>query len=93
MDFKPKKSRSLSIRKGKIDEYVCFKVAIQVISRISQEPWKMIRFIPERRFIGRSESLDLKKASLGLQATDKCDLPGKYKVGVSSLYFVATPRT
>ncbi|GFN77911.1 reverse transcriptase [Plakobranchus ocellatus] len=42
MSFKPKNSRSLSIRKGKLDEDFCFKVANQEIPRISQEPVKSI---------------------------------------------------
>ncbi|GFO30016.1 collagen alpha-1(iv) chain [Plakobranchus ocellatus] len=37
MSFKPKKSRSLSIRKGKLDEDICFNVASQDIPRINQK--------------------------------------------------------
>ncbi|GFR70068.1 reverse transcriptase [Elysia marginata] len=37
MKFKPKKSRSLSIRKGKIEEAVTFTVAEQQIRTVSQE--------------------------------------------------------
>ncbi|GFO48358.1 reverse transcriptase [Plakobranchus ocellatus] len=52
MSFKPKKSQSLSIRKGKLAEGVCFKAASQDIPRISQEPDKNLgRWydkIPER---------------------------------------------
>ncbi|GFO36928.1 reverse transcriptase [Plakobranchus ocellatus] len=40
MEFKPKKSRSLSIRKGKVDETTTFTVAEQHIPTVSQEPVK-----------------------------------------------------
>ncbi|GFO24453.1 reverse transcriptase [Plakobranchus ocellatus] len=42
ISFKPKKSRSLSIRKDMLDENVCFKVASQDIPRINQEPVKRL---------------------------------------------------
>ncbi|GFO32027.1 hypothetical protein PoB_005853200 [Plakobranchus ocellatus] len=38
MSFKPKKSRSLSIRKGKLDEDDSFKVASQDLSRSVKSP-------------------------------------------------------
>ncbi|GFO38373.1 reverse transcriptase [Plakobranchus ocellatus] len=46
MEFKPKKSRSLSIRRGKVDEATTFTVAEQQIPTVSQEhsqePRKMV---------------------------------------------------
>ncbi|GFR84509.1 reverse transcriptase [Elysia marginata] len=42
MKFKPKKSRSLSIRKGKIEEAVAFTVAEQQIPTVSPEPVKSL---------------------------------------------------
>ncbi|GFN79042.1 reverse transcriptase [Plakobranchus ocellatus] len=42
MEFKPKKSRSLSIRKGKVDETTTFTVAEQQIPTVSQEPVKSL---------------------------------------------------
>ncbi|GFN80499.1 reverse transcriptase [Plakobranchus ocellatus] len=42
IEFKPKKSRSLSIRKGKVDEATTFTVAEQQIPTISQEPVKSL---------------------------------------------------
>ncbi|GFN95159.1 reverse transcriptase [Plakobranchus ocellatus] len=42
MSLKPQKSRSLSVRKGKIDEDVCFKVTSRNIPMISQEPAKSL---------------------------------------------------
>ncbi|GFO02114.1 reverse transcriptase [Plakobranchus ocellatus] len=37
MEFKPKKSRSLSIRKGKVDETTTFTVAEQQIPTVSKK--------------------------------------------------------
>ena len=42
MKFKPKKSRSLSVRKGKIDATTIFTVANQQIPTVSQEPVKSL---------------------------------------------------
>ena len=42
MTLKPKKSRSLSLRKGKGDRSVSFRVADQVIPSISEEPVKSL---------------------------------------------------
>ena len=42
MKFKPKKSRSLSVRKGKIDATTIFTVTSQQIPTVSQEPGKSL---------------------------------------------------
>ncbi|GFN83892.1 reverse transcriptase [Plakobranchus ocellatus] len=42
VEFKPKKSRSLSIRRGKVDEDTTFTVAEQQIPTVSQEPVKSL---------------------------------------------------
>ncbi|GFO31538.1 reverse transcriptase [Plakobranchus ocellatus] len=42
MEFKPKKSRSLSIRKGKAGETMTFTVVEQQIPTVSQEPVKSL---------------------------------------------------
>ena len=42
MKFKPKKSRSLSVRKGKIDATTTFTVANQQIPTVSLEPVKSL---------------------------------------------------
>ena len=48
MKFKPKKSRSLSVRKGKVEATKTFTLANQQIPTVSQEPREMVRFIHER---------------------------------------------
>ena len=42
MSFKPKKSRSLSLRKGKVDKTIEFQVASQNIPTVTQEPVKSL---------------------------------------------------
>ncbi|GFO40901.1 reverse transcriptase [Plakobranchus ocellatus] len=42
MEFKPKKSHSLSIRRGKVDEATTFTVAEQRTPKVSQEPVKSL---------------------------------------------------
>ncbi|GFO19321.1 reverse transcriptase [Plakobranchus ocellatus] len=42
-EFQLKKSLNLSIKRGKLDEHAYFKVTIQDIPRISQEPVKSLR--------------------------------------------------
>ena len=42
MNFKPKKSRSLSVRKGKIDAATTFRVANKQIPTVSVEPVKSL---------------------------------------------------
>ncbi|GFN88029.1 transposase [Plakobranchus ocellatus] len=42
MEFKPKKSRSLSMRRGKVDEATTFPVAERQIPTVSQEPVKSL---------------------------------------------------
>ncbi|GFO30697.1 reverse transcriptase [Plakobranchus ocellatus] len=42
MEFKPKKSRSLSIRRGKVDEATTFTLAEQQIPTVSHEPIKSL---------------------------------------------------
>ncbi|GFO06323.1 reverse transcriptase [Plakobranchus ocellatus] len=42
MSFKPRKPRTLSLRKGNLDEDNCFKIASQDKPRITQEPVKSL---------------------------------------------------
>ncbi|GFO25116.1 reverse transcriptase [Plakobranchus ocellatus] len=79
--FKPKKSRSLSIRKGKLDEDVCFKVTSQDMQTFSQEPVKF--FVRWYHLTLKNTKLGfeaLEHASIDLEARDKCSFPGKYKL-------------
>ncbi|GFO09935.1 reverse transcriptase [Plakobranchus ocellatus] len=62
MSFKTRKSRSSSIRKGKLDEDVWFKIVSQDIPRISQEPVKSL---------GRWYDSSLKDTKRGSEALEK----------------------
>ncbi|GFO09406.1 reverse transcriptase [Plakobranchus ocellatus] len=79
MDFKPKKSRSLSIRRGKVDE--AFTVVEQQIPTVSQEPVKSLGrwYDLSMKDIRRgAETLEL--ASESLLVINKCGLQGKFKI-------------
>ncbi|GFO06374.1 reverse transcriptase [Plakobranchus ocellatus] len=73
MEFKPKKSRSLSIRKGKVDKATTFTVVEQQIPTVSQEPVKSLGrwYDSSMKDIRRgAETLEL--ASESLLAINKC---------------------
>ncbi|KAK3723335.1 hypothetical protein RRG08_059125 [Elysia crispata] len=59
LKFKPKKPRSLSVRKGKIDATTTFTVANQQIPTVSQEPVKSL---------GRWYDSSMKNTKRGLEA-------------------------
>ncbi|GFO17263.1 reverse transcriptase [Plakobranchus ocellatus] len=91
MEFKPKNPRSLSIRKGKVDEATTFTVAEQQIPTVSQEPVRS----PERWYDSSmkdtrrgAETLEL--ASENLLAINKCGLQGKFKIW--GLQFMLIPK-
>ena len=85
MKFKPKKSRSLSVRKGKIDATTIFTVASQQILMVSQEPvkslgrWYDSSMKDTKRGLGTAEL-----ANEGLLAINRCGLQGKLKCGAYS---------
>ncbi|GFN94352.1 reverse transcriptase [Plakobranchus ocellatus] len=73
MEFKPKKSRSLSIKKGKVDKATTFTVVEQQIPTVSQEPVKSLGrwYDSSMKNIRRgAETLEL--ASESLLAINKC---------------------
>ncbi|GFR81669.1 reverse transcriptase [Elysia marginata] len=91
MKFKPKKSRSLSIRKGKIEEAVTFTVAEQQISTVSQEPVKSLgRWYDSSMKDTRRGVETVQFASEGLLAINKCGIQGKLKVWC--LQFMLIPK-
>ncbi|GFN97894.1 alpha-2-macroglobulin-like [Plakobranchus ocellatus] len=80
MEFKPKKSRSLSIKKGKVDEATTFTVADQQIQTVSQKPLKSLGrwYDSSMKDIRRGAETEL--ASESLLAINKCGLQGKFKI-------------
>ncbi|GFO24705.1 reverse transcriptase [Plakobranchus ocellatus] len=91
MEFKPKKSRRLSIRKGKVDEATTFKVAEQQIPTVSQEPVKNLgRWYDSSMKDTRRGAETLELASESLLAINKCGLQGKFKIWC--LQFMLIPK-
>ncbi|GFO07204.1 reverse transcriptase [Plakobranchus ocellatus] len=89
MSFKPRKSRSLSIRRGKLDEDVGFKIATQDVPRINQEPFKSLgRQYDSPLKDTRRGSEASEQAFVGLQGKEKCGLPGKYRVWCRHLMLI-----
>ncbi|GFO23922.1 reverse transcriptase [Plakobranchus ocellatus] len=73
MEFKPKKSHSLSIRKGKVDEATTFRVAEWKIPTVSQEPVKSLgRWYDSSMKDTRRGAETLELASESLLAINKC---------------------
>ncbi|GFO49170.1 reverse transcriptase [Plakobranchus ocellatus] len=91
MEFKPKKSRSLSIRKGKVEEATTFTVAEQQIPTVSQEPVKSLgRWYDSTMKDTRRGAETLELASESLLAINKCGLQGKFKIWY--LQFILIPK-
>ncbi|GFN74544.1 reverse transcriptase [Plakobranchus ocellatus] len=91
MEFKPKKSRSLSIRRGKVDEATTFTVAEQKIPTVSQEPVKSLgRWYDFSLKDNRRGAEKLELASESLLAINKCGLQGKFKIWC--LQFMLIPK-
>ena len=91
MKFKPKKSRSLSVRKGKIDATTIFTVASQKIPTVSQEPVKSLGRWYDSSMKGtkrRQETVEL--VTEGLLAINRCGLQGKLKMWC--LQFILIPK-
>ena len=91
MKFKPKKSRSISVRKGKIEEATTFTVANQQIPTVSQEPVKSLgRWYDSSMKDTKRGQEALEMATEGLAAINKCGLQGKFKVWC--LQFMLIPK-
>ncbi|GFN88120.1 reverse transcriptase [Plakobranchus ocellatus] len=91
MEFKPKKSRSLSIRRGKVNEATTFTVAEQQIPTVSQEPVKSLgRWYDSSMKDTRRGAETLELASESLLAINKCGLQGKFKIWC--LQFMLIPK-
>ena len=91
MKFKPKKSRSLSLRKGKVAERVTFTVASQAIPTVTEEPVKSLGRWYDDSLKDTKRGKETKQmAENSLRIIDQCGLPGKYKVWC--LQFMLIPK-
>ncbi|XP_078685568.1 uncharacterized protein LOC144918575 [Branchiostoma floridae x Branchiostoma belcheri] len=90
MQFKPSKSRSLSLRKGKVSNRV-FRVNGQCIPSIQQESVQSLGrlYTSDLSDVKRGQEV-VSQATEGLKAIDKSELPGKFKVWC--MQFVLIPR-
>ena len=90
MEFKPKKSRSLSVRKGKIDVMTIFTVANQQIPTVCQEPFKSLERWYDSSIKDTKRGLETVELAIeGLLAINRCGLQGKLKV--RCLQFMSIP--
>ena len=81
MNFKPKKSRSRSVRKCKIDAATTFTVANKQISTVSEEPVKSLgRWYHSSMKDTKREQETAELASEGLLAINRCGLHGEFKL-------------
>ncbi|KAI8482700.1 hypothetical protein Bbelb_395800 [Branchiostoma belcheri] len=90
MKFKPSKSRSLSLRKGKISSRT-FSVNGQTIPTLQEEPVKSLGRLYTSSLKDTTRGPEIiRQATSGLKCIDECDLPGRLKVWCAQ--FVLFPR-
>ena len=91
MRFKPKKSRSLSLRKGKVADTEVFNIGNQPIPTVSEEPVKSLGRWYDKSLKDTKRGDEIKQSvEKGLHSIDQCGLPGKYKVWC--LQFMLIPK-
>ena len=90
MNFKPKKSRSLSLRKGKVKP-VSFTIASQNIPTVTEEPVKSLGRWYDDTLKDTKRGEETKKLSEdSLKTIDQCGLSGKHKLWC--LQFMLIPK-
>ena len=91
MAFKPAKSRSLALVRGKIRRDVFFDVAEQRIPTVSEEPVKSLGRVFDESLTDKSiRGAILQQTIEGLQAIEAAPLQGRFKVWL--FQFVLLPR-
>ncbi|GFO40444.1 reverse transcriptase [Plakobranchus ocellatus] len=91
MKLRPKKSRNLSIRKGKVDEATTFTLAEKQILIVIQEPVKSLkRWYGSSMKDTRRKAETLELSSESLLAINKCGLQSKFKIWC--LQFMLIPK-
>ena len=81
MKFRPKMSRSLSLRKGIMNQNINFMVGGQKIPTVPEEPVKILRpwFDESLKDINQVKETS-RTLQDGLHKIDRCPLQGKFKV-------------
>ena len=91
MSFKPKKSRSLSLKAGKLDDSVTFTVAGQDIPTLAEEPVKSLGRLYNSSLKDTCASSNTQNMLVnGLQAIENSCLLGKFKLWC--LQFMLIPK-
>ena len=91
MKFKPAKSRSLSLQKGKVDDNTVFHIDGQAIPTVCEQPVKSLGRWYDRSLKDTMQSQGIKEeAEKGLKTINKTDLQGRFKVWI--LQFMLIPK-
>ena len=81
MNFKPKKSRGLSVRNGKINAASTFIIANKQIPTVNEEPVKSLsRWYDSSTKDTKRGQETVELATEGLLVINRCGLQGKFKV-------------
>ncbi|XP_052218246.1 uncharacterized protein LOC127835860 [Dreissena polymorpha] len=83
MKFKPQKSRSMVLRKGKIQESAIYRIKDQLIPTVKEQPVKCLgKWF--RDSLNDQQSIKDKVVQMEnwLKDVDKCGLPGKFKAWI-----------
>ena len=83
MKFKPQKSRSLSLKKGKVSPNLMFTIDEEAIPTVSQQPVKSLGRVYDASLKDSARARETKEATLaGLARIDGCGLQGRYKIWI-----------
>ena len=81
MKFKPKKSRSLTIRKGRVDDRTRYRVGGEAIPSISDAPVKSLGRWFTKELSDKNQIIEIRTmVEDGLKRIDRCTLPNKLKL-------------
>ena len=91
MKFKPQKSRSLSLSKGKVNPKVVFTIAEERIPTVSEKPVKSLGRVYDAAMKDTAQVVDVKrKTQEDLEKIDRSVLQGKFKLWI--FQFVLLPK-
>ena len=80
MKFKPSKSRSLVLKKGKVDDRMRFKIGGEVIPTVTEKPVKSLgKWFTSALNDHQSIREVITTVEEWMKTLDKCGLPGKFK--------------
>ena len=81
MKFKPRKSRSLFLKHGRLDDDVAFRIGEENIPTITDAPVKSLGRWFTKELSDKAQVANIHRMIQdGLKSIDRCDLPGKLKI-------------